>query len=149
MRVPMASLERSDPAAPQHIGGPCLRAMCGNHRKQARHSRPRLFRRDRAKRRGRCAVACDRKMKQRAVCGGAGPDSDVRVEGIKVKLAAAIHDHRQFRRERQRGRCDGVAQLCGQRVRIDQGSGIARQRIGEDWHAVADIESERRDRSGE
>lgn len=123
--------------------------MCGNNRKQAQHGRWRLFRRDRAKRRGCCAVACDRKLKQRAVCSGAGPDSDVRVEGIKVKLAAAVHDHRQFRRERQRRRCNGVAQLCGQRVRVDQGSGIARQRIGEDRHAIADIKSERRDCSGE
>ena len=88
-------------------------------------------------------------MKQRAVRRGAGPDSDVRVEGIEVKLAAAIHDHRQFRRERQRGRCNRGAQLCGQRVRIDQGSGLARQRIGEDGHAVADIEFERSDGGGE
>ena len=88
-------------------------------------------------------------MKHWAVRRGDGADFDIRVEGIEVKLAAPIHDHRQFRRERQRGRCDGVAQLRGQRVRIDQRSGIARQRIGEDRHAVADIEFERRDGSGE
>ncbi len=73
---------------------------------------------------------------------------DIGGKRIEIEAPAAIDDHRDLGRKREPGVGDGLAKVSGKFVRIDQRGGIVGQRIGDDRHALADVDVERGDRSG-
>ena len=142
------STKCGNPILPQHIAGARFRPARCDQFKNVSYDIGGGAGRDHPERRCRRSIACERHMERHAFCLGDRAQADVGRERIEREAAAAIDDHRDFRRKTKRGRCDGAAQIGGNGVGIEQCGGIVFKRIGDDRHAIANIAIERSDRSG-